>query len=147
MSTNNACPDNDTLTHFLEKSGSDGTIALHVRNCLYCQRKLDEICQDEEPDTWGKSSDAATPFTDGPERDRVVQRLSSIAVKQHVGNESTHTLHVNDVPILKKMDHYQIVRNIGSGGMSIVYEAIDLRLKRSVAIKLLRYTTSSSSRS
>ena len=138
MSKSNACPNKDSLTHFVDDGGSDGTIALHVRNCQNCQSKLDEICQDEELETWGKSNDSATPFADGPERERVVQRLSSIAVSQNVDNESTHRLQEIDVANLARMDHYQILRNIGSGGMSIVYEAIDLRLKRSVAIKLLR---------
>lgn len=33
--------------------------------------------------------------------------------------------------------HYRIVNQIGQGGMSIVYEAVDERLKRKVAIKIL----------
>jgi serine/threonine protein kinase len=39
---------------------------------------------------------------------------------------------------LEKISHYQIVRMIGSGGMGEVYLAEDPRLKRSVAIKILR---------
>lgn len=38
------------------------------------------------------------------------------------------------LPVIK---NYQVVRAIGSGGMSTVYEAIDSKLKRPVAIKVL----------
>src|SRR5438067_10466293 len=42
-----------------------------------------------------------------------------------------------------KLAHYEITAHLGSGGMGDVYQATDLKLKRSVAIKLLPGAVSS----
>ena len=38
--------------------------------------------------------------------------------------------------IPEKMDHYQIMRELGRGGMAIVYLAYELRFNRDLAIKV-----------
>ena len=40
--------------------------------------------------------------------------------------------------ITKAISHYEILEPIGEGGMGLVYRAVDTRLNRPVAVKLLR---------
>jgi serine/threonine-protein kinase len=39
--------------------------------------------------------------------------------------------------VLDRLSHYEIASKIGQGGMGAVYRAVDLRLNRTVAIKVL----------
>ena len=39
--------------------------------------------------------------------------------------------------VRRTLSHYQVLEEIGRGGMSVVYRALDLKLDRDVAVKVL----------
>ena len=51
-------------------------------------------------------------------------------------------LGVKDLSSGTLLGHYKIVRRLGQGGMGVVYEAVDQKLGRHVAVKLLAETIS-----
>jgi len=46
------------------------------------------------------------------------------------------------IPVIERIGNYQIIDEIGSGGMAVVYKGIQESLRRPVAIKALRTSVS-----
>jgi serine/threonine protein kinase len=91
------------------------------------QQFLDRVCSDDETlrgevESLLASLDSAESFMETP---AVTEVAESVLVGNcHLANGQS-------------LGHYEIIRQLGAGGMGEVYLAEDLKLKRKVALKLL----------
>jgi WD40 repeat protein/serine/threonine protein kinase len=124
-------------------------VADHVERCPICQRRLGGLVAAEHPGLARVSPDAeARPSSSVAEflRDLKAHRPPSDLFQRENSGPCWQAASSNaraepvDEPVLWPLPAiagFQIVREIGRGGMGIVYEATELALGRRVALKVL----------
>ena len=126
---------------------------LHLESCKACCQTLDQLSDDTELQRWRDSRHSTEALlTDSAVCDALLQRIVKGDTSQIFsddtgregargkwGNDRVLPLETSDVPgDVGRIGIYRVVRSIGLGGMAVVFEAIDTKLDRKVAIKLLR---------
>jgi TolB-like protein len=127
------CPAPEELAAFrLGKLAPESVEALaeHLERCPECQGRLEAYGPDKDPllEDLRQPLDAE-PFSDEPACQFALARVLSLG-----GPGSDKPA---EQPLSARVGQYQLVRRLGRGAIGSVYEALHLRLKRVVALKLL----------
>ncbi|MCA9167006.1 MAG: serine/threonine protein kinase [Planctomycetales bacterium] len=126
-----ACPSNDELLDFLlGKSDAEAgeTIAQHASDCAACRAVLDGLDESTDDVVTALRQPVGASASD-PHLLRMMDRSAawiSEANESQVGPSYPQTLR-----------DYELLEQIGHGGMGTVYRAMHTRLKRIVAVKVI----------
>jgi serine/threonine-protein kinase len=142
-----ACPDRDTLAAFdlgrLSACEAD-EIGEHLSSCDRCQQILEALQSADSDDpivSWLKRCLKGPPLPAGPAYAELEARAgTALALRDLIASGALTTDFHLDVEELtdRTVGPYRITDTIGRGGMGIVYLALQVPLKRPVALKMIR---------
>lgn len=162
MNTATTCLSSDELRQMLTGSGiQQEAWTQHLDRCECCQAKLEELAtggtnfsklvqgahESEPMDTsayWPAIRSASQAIGIGPGKapearlpEARAPHVEPLQTRRRAQDVTRFLLPANDPAYVGRLAHFDVMRVIGQGGMGIVLEAFDSRLRRNVALKVL----------
>jgi len=135
----NGCPTRIQLEAFArgDVSGSlFDDLSGHLERCVGCQSTFDALDDVEDPlDILVDDYPDVSAYASEPELAAVLRRIEQ--EEAALCAEVTKGPDASDGQAIGKLGDFRIIREIGRGGMGVVYEAEQVSLKRRVALKTL----------
>jgi hypothetical protein len=135
------CPSEDTFNRLLNDVLEDSrheSLNKHLEQCVDCQARLNALT------VFNSGVSLPVPVADDAAVSNLVSRLSSLSPSMLENSFSTGSSGLRfpgsptEIAPLGELGPYQIQELVGSGSSGLLYRAIDSRIDRVVAIKVLR---------